>query len=147
MAYSNHKCLKDWLVDDCTISRMKFPNDVIGKVFVSIGCKRDYTMRSIFYGTRGTIITENTSPYLTVYDSHAQIFDDVQARDLSIRYPVNINNHNTIGEIESFVDAILNHTAVSTPGYEDAATVTVCLAAVESAKCGKPISIQYPPMK
>ena len=60
MAYSNHKCLTDWPVDDCTISMMKFPNNVIGKVFVSIGCKRDYTMRSVFYGTRGTIIADNT---------------------------------------------------------------------------------------
>ena len=147
MAYSNHKCLKDWPVDDCTVSIMKFPNQVIGKVMVSIGCKRSYTMRSVFYGTRGTIITDNTSPYLTVYDSQTSIFPEVSSNEVGIRYPVNINNHNTTGEIESFADAVLNHTPVSTPGYEGAATVAVCLAAVESSKKGLPVQIVYPERK
>ena len=36
-AYSNHKCLTDWPSNDCTIAIFKFPNDVVGKVFVSTG--------------------------------------------------------------------------------------------------------------
>ena len=57
-----NKMLQDWPIDDCVISVMKFPNNVIGKVFTSIGCKRDYTMRTVLYGTEGTIIVDNTSP-------------------------------------------------------------------------------------
>ena len=60
-AFANKKMLTDWPTDDCTIAIMKFPNDVIGKVFVSIGCKRNYTMRSVFYGSKGTIIVDNTN--------------------------------------------------------------------------------------
>ena len=67
MAYANRKMLTFLPTDDCTISIMKLPNDVIGKVFVSIGCKRDYTMRSVFYGSKGTIIADNTTPHLTVF--------------------------------------------------------------------------------
>ena len=40
-AYSNHKMLKDWPTDDTTIAVLKYPGDVIGKVFCSISCKRD----------------------------------------------------------------------------------------------------------
>ena len=32
-AYSNHKMLTGWPVNDTTVAIMKFPNDVIGKVF------------------------------------------------------------------------------------------------------------------
>ena len=46
---------------------LEFTDDVIGKVFTSIGCKRDYTMRTCLYGTKGTIIVDNTSPELTLY--------------------------------------------------------------------------------
>ena len=37
-AYSNHKMLKDWPTDDTTIAVLKYPGDVIGKVFCSISC-------------------------------------------------------------------------------------------------------------
>lgn len=73
MAYSNHKMLKNFPTDDCTVAIMRFPNDVIGKVFVSTGCKRDYTMRSVFYGSKGTIITDNTSPHMTVFNGETML--------------------------------------------------------------------------
>lgn len=62
MAYSNHKCLVDWPVNDATIAIYKFSKEIIGKVFVSIGCIRPFTMRTVLYGTEGTIICDNTSP-------------------------------------------------------------------------------------
>ncbi len=71
-AYSNHMMLKDLPVDHCFISSMRFKSGVIGKVFVSIGCKRPYTMRSVFYGSEGTIISDNTSPSIQVYSSKLQ---------------------------------------------------------------------------
>lgn len=61
-AYGTHKTFKDLTTyDDTHVAVMMLPNGVIGKVFVSISCRRDYTMRSVFYGTKGTIITDNTS--------------------------------------------------------------------------------------
>jgi len=66
-AYSNHKALTDWPKDDCTIATMKFENNILGKVFVSIGCVRPYTMRSVFYGTQGTVICDNTTPHILLY--------------------------------------------------------------------------------
>lgn len=67
-AIANHKCLTDWPTNDCTVALYKFPNNVSGKVFVSTGCKRPYTMRSVFYGTIGTIICDNTSDHILLYE-------------------------------------------------------------------------------
>ena len=140
-AYANHKSLTDWPVDDCTIAIYRFPNGVSGKVFVSIGCIRDYTMRSVFYGTRGTIICDNTSPTITLYEK-----DPADGRKFTVpeKIPVVINNHNVVAEIDVFVNALLSGDQMPITSMEGAATVAVACATVESAKVGHPIQIQYP---
>lgn len=135
-AYSNHKSMIDWPTDDLVIAMYKFPNNVPGKVFVSIGCKRNYTMRSVFYGTKGTIICDNTSPSITLFNG------DDYGTPQSI--PVNINNHNATAEIDFFVEALLNGTALPVSSMEGASTVAVCCATVQSTKLGKPVDIKYP---
>ena len=147
-AYSNHKCLTDWPVNDCTISILRFPNDVLGKVFVSIGCKRDYTMRSVFYGTKGTIICDNKSTHISVYKTGLKDEDSLFAgkRDytIPIKLPVEVDNHNTYGELESFAQCILKDEPVPTTSYDGECTVAVCVAAAESAASNKMVRIQYP---
>ena len=149
-AYSNHKVLTDWPVDDCTIAVFKFPNDVIGKVFCSIGCKRDYTMRTVLYGTKGTIIVNNIDPYINV--SRTQVSDDgpvlggvwsVREHTLSLQKRIPVNDHNTQMESVQFCEAILNDIPVLTDGREGAKTVAVCRAVVESCKTGMPVKIEY----
>lgn len=135
-AYANHKMLQDWPTDDTTIAIMKFANGVIGKVFCSISCKRNYTMRSVFYGSKGTIICDNTSPEMTLFNG------DKYTEPQSI--PVDIAHHNISAEIDEFNDAIVNDRAPATTGYDGAYTVAACLAAVESSKTGKPVKVVYP---
>jgi UDP-N-acetylglucosamine 3-dehydrogenase len=147
-AYANRKIFRDLPTDDCTIAIFKFPNDVIGKVFVSIGCKRGYTMRSVFYGSRGTIIADNTTPSLTVYKDDVapkdSLFDDIKRHETPILVPVSLNNHNTAGEINVFTEAILLDRPIAMNAVEGAATVAACLAAVDSAAKGWPVKISYP---
>lgn len=148
MAYANHKVLKNWPTDDCTISIMRFPNDVIGKVFVSTGCKRDYTMRSVFYGSKGTIITDNTSPFVTVYKDGLGCGDSLfehheETYTIPVHFPVNVNNHNASGELQEFLDCIINDKPIQTTAMEGTKTVIASLAAVESTKTGMPIKIVY----
>ncbi len=138
MAYGTHKLLPTVPYDDATIAIMKFPNDVIGKVFVSTGCKRNYTMRTLIYGTKGTIICDNTSPELQLF----VIGEDEMAHEPQI-IEVEVNNHNAAAEFGVFADAILNDTPVATDATEGAKTVEVCLAIVESAKIGKPVNPNY----
>lgn len=140
-AHANHKCLTDWPVDDTCIAIYKFPNDVIGKVFVSIGCKRDYTMRSVFYGTKGTIICDNTSSTVTLY----QVEEGVpKSYTKPHALPVEINNHNITAEIDAFVDALMNGKSMPVSSREGASTVAVAVATVESCRTHTPIQIRYP---
>ena len=140
-AYANHKVLKDWPVDDCTVAIMKFPNGVIGKVFISISCKRDYTMRSVFYGTKGTIIVDNTSPTMTVFKQ--DLFPGMDKHSTPITLPVNINNHNAAGEFKEFYDTIVNDLPVKTDVFEGANTIAACLGIMDSVETGAPVKPQY----
>lgn len=149
-AYSNHKNLKDWPVNDTTIATMKFPNDVIGKVFTSIACKRDYTMRTVLYGTKGTIVVNNTDPELTLYldsiEGHpfaAGQLDGILEKAVKHMIKVEINNHNVAEEHKQMISAVTEGKPLITPGREGARTVAVCRAVVESAKTGMPVKINY----
>ena len=132
-AYSNHKCLTDWPEDDCTIACYKFKrNNIIGKVFCSIGCIRPYTMRSVFYGTKGTIISDNTSPHVQVCTASEPGFSSI---------PVETSSHNVSAEIDIFIDSILNNKSVEMDAVEGARTVASCLAAVESSRNHQVVTI------
>lgn len=150
-AYSNKKLLTDLPTDDCVIAIFRFPNDVIGKVFTSSGCKRPYTMRTQLFGTKGTILVNNTDAFITVYRNHivegSEILDGVLDRqndnEIEIKYPLALDNHNVTGEHTAFINAILDGTDVATNGYEGMATVKVCRAVIEAADTRKTVKIEY----
>lgn len=135
-AYSNQKVLTDWPVDDCTVAIYRFESGVIGKVMCSIGCKRPYTMRSVFYGTRGTIICDNTSPAIQLHTK------DLPEANGWITLPVNLASHNVTAEVNELVECITEGKPLSTDGREGARTVAACRAAVESAATGKPVPVR-----
>ncbi len=142
MALANRKVLTDWPVDDTTIAIMQFPNNVIGKIFCGIGVKRDYTMRTCLYGTKGTIICDNTAPTITVY-KHA-VTDNGEHMYPDTKIPVDINSHNVSAEVRDMALAILNDTKLECTVYEGANTVAVGIAAVESAaQGGMPVAPRY----
>lgn len=137
-AYGTHKLLPMVEYDDATIAIMKFDENVAGKVFVSTGCKRDYTMRTVIYGTKGTIICDNTSPTMTLFVTDEEgVTQEPQIIDIEV------NNHNAAREFEVFADAIINNKPVLTDAREGAKTVEVCLSIVESAKTGKTVRPNY----
>ena len=141
-AYSNRKMLTDWPVDDCYIAIMKYPDDVIGKVMCSIGCKRPYTMRTQIFGTKGTILCDNTSKELTVFK--AQVDSNTKrVKYVPEQIQVSADNHNFTGEIKDMCDCILNDTPVITDAVEGANTVALCLAAVKSSAEGRPVKPEY----
>ncbi len=150
-AYANHKVLIDWPVNDTTIGILRFPNQVVGKVFVSIAVKRSYTMRSVFYGTRGTIIADNTSPQITLFKDaiteplplFETRYPGVHDQSTAILLPIAIDSHNTAAEVNEFSQIIANDLPVLTDGRQGAATVAVCCALVESAALGQSVRISY----
>lgn len=145
-AYANHKVLKDWPVDDCTVAVLKFPNDVIGKVFCSIGCKRKYTMRTVIYGTEGTLVLDSKLPYMTLYrecfsDDPHMLGRNQQAMGIEVAVPA--GDHNFVGEVTDFCNAILTGKLVDCTGEEGAVTVAACMAIVESAAKEEKVTINY----
>ncbi len=145
-AYANNKSLKDWPIHDCTMAVMKLPNDVVGKVMTSTGCKRNYTMRSLLYGTKGTIIFDNTSPTISLFKekfSDDPAFKNRSQKTIEIKIPISISSHNFGGEVSDFCKCIMEGKPVVTSGVEGASTVSVCLAIVESFKTGNKVVVDY----
>ena len=138
-AYGAHKLLPEVSYDDATISVLKFPNGVIGKVFVSTGCKRPYTMRTQLFGTKGTILCDNTSDHMTLYVVDKDGVDLAEPQTI----PIEIKNHNAGLEFEVFAKTIENDEPVAMDGVQGAKTIACCLAIVESAKTGKPVAPNY----
>ena len=138
-AYGTHKLLPQVTYDDSTIAIMKFPGEIAGKVYVSTGCKRDYTMRTVVYGTKGTVICDNTSPTMQVF----VVDENGEAPEKPEIIELEVNNHNYVREFEVFAEAILNDTPVPTPAIEGAKTVEVCLAIVDSANKGEKVKPNY----
>jgi predicted dehydrogenase len=142
MALANRKVLTDWPVDDCTIAIMQFPNNVVGKIFCGIGVKRNYTMRTCLYGTKGTIICDNRSDFLTIYRL-------VENANGTHSYPdekvtVEVKDHNVAAEIRELCVAILEDKPVTCTAREGSNTVAVGLAAVKSAALGgMPVTPEY----
>jgi len=138
-AYGTHKLLPKVTYDDANLAIMKFPGDVMGKVFVSTGCKRGYTMRTCVYGTKGTLIFDNRSDSMTVHFADEEGNGAEEAQII----PIEINNHNAVEEFKVFADALLNDTEIETDVYEGAKTVAACLAIIESSKTGKVVVPDY----
>ena len=137
-AYGMHKLLPTVAYDDATIAVMKFDDNTAGKVFVSTGCKRDYTMRTLVYGTKGTIICDNTSPTMTLFT----VGENGMAGPPQT-IAVEVNNHNAAKEFEAFADAILKDKPLLTDAREGAKTVAVCRAIVESSVTGRAVRPDY----
>ena len=145
-AYSNRKCLVDWGCDDSAVALLKFPHDVMGKVYVSTGCKRNYTMRTVIYGTKGTVIVDNTSDTLSLFVSQLQGADrlmGVSMRKIEHKIPVAVSSHNFLDELRLFADILLNGGEVTIPASEGAATVAVCEAIIRSAESGQEEAVRY----
>jgi len=139
-AYANHKYLTEWPVNDTTIAVYKFPNNVIGKVFCSIGVKRNYTMRTSIYGTKGTLIFDSRTTQMELFecDKNGEGYEKVQI------IPCDPKGHNMEAEVSAFVDSILNDTPVPISSMEGAYTVAVCRATADSANTGATVTIRYP---
>lgn len=145
-AYANNKVLTDWPINDTTVAVMKFGNGAIGKVFNSHGCKRKYTMRTVVQGTKGTLIFDNSRPWITMFKEEFRGEDSYLGREqqnIEMKLGIALNNHNTEAEIGDFCKCIMEGRAVTTDGIEGASTVAVGLAIVESVETGKPVKVDY----
>lgn len=141
-AYGTKKGLADWpIACDSYMAVFKFRNGVIGKVMCSIGLSRPYTMRSVFYGTKGTIICDNISKTLQI--SSVKLFgSEGELCTPFAEVPVEVNNHNVETQVDRMADILLKGAENHAGATEGARTVAACAAAIESARTGKPVKVE-----
>ena len=138
-AHGTHKLLPEVPYHDANLAIMKFDNEIMGKVFVSTGCKRNYTMRTLVYGTKGTLIFDNRSDTMQAFF----VDEEGEAPKEPEIIPIEINNHNATAEFKEFADCLKNDLPIPTTVYEGAKTIVACLAIVESSNTGKIINPDY----
>ena len=127
---SNKKYYPELPYDDTHVAIMKFEGGVIGKVFVSVAVKRNGTLRSLFYGTKGTIITDNGSETMTLF------YTDDEGKLQTETITVEVNSHNAVAEVAEFCDIIVNEKEVLTTATEGYKTVKTANAIAKSADMG-----------
>lgn len=145
-AFGNQMSCDKWPYDDTTVASMKFSNNIIGKVMVSGGCLRAYTMRTVLQGTKGTIVMDNTSPSITLFKEEfmgIEKYYNTPMHRIEIKIPVEVNNHNLVEEINYFVNCLLEDKKIEIDGVQGCNTVIACNAIVDSAMTGKKIRPLY----
>ena len=144
--YSNKKVMKDCPTDDTIVAVMQFPNDIIGKVFCSTGVKRSGTLRTVIYGTKGTIIVDNGSKHITLYREEIEgnkVGYGVECERMELKIPVAVNSHNIKDEIKQFSECILTNTEPAVSGREGAKTVSICESIVKAADEHRLVRVDY----
>ncbi len=138
-AYFNHKLQPDWPLPDTGIAVARFPNGVIGRVLVSSGAKRPYSMRTVIYGTRGTIICDNTSDHLLLCE---EALCETPEKLQFATVPISVSSHNIQAELADFVDALSHRRPCPTDAAEGARTVAFAEAAIRSARSGRAEAVE-----
>ena len=145
-SYSTHRALPDWPCDDSTIAVLKFHSGLAGKIYVSTGCKRNYTMRTVIYGTKGTVIVDNTTPHLSLFTEcfgGLDAFSGKKMKEIEHRIPVRVDNHNFGDEIAEFCSCIESGLPPKISAEEGRKAVAVCEAIIRSSATGLPEQVLY----
>lgn len=147
-AYSNQKILTSWPCPDTTMAIYRFPDGTIGKVMASVAVRREYTLRSVFYGSKGTIIADNESPYISVYlnDRHPAFpaAAAVAPERMKIEIPLKNEAHNMTDQMADFAAVIRGEASPVSSGKSGANTVAMTRATVEAAQSDGAVRIDYP---
>ena len=77
------------------------------------------------------------------FENRDEILNSKSLYHNAIEIPVVVDNHNTTGELEEFVDIILNDNGVKITAREGADTVAVCEAVIKSTQTGLPEKVKY----
>ena len=139
MCYMNHKFLPDWSKPDTGVAVAKFPNDVIGRIFVSIGIKAPYTMATTVYGTKGTLRYRDESCVEICEEAVTKITGKLEYCKIAATGA----GHHIKSELAAFIDHLENGTYFPSDIYQGTATVAFAEAAIKSALSGKVEKVVY----
>lgn len=133
--YTNHKLMPDWPTHDTGVAIFRFPGGVIGKVFVSIGAKAGYSMRTVLHGTEGSVVCDNTSDAVRLFSRR---YRHVAG---GMTLPTRVRNHDIASEWEAFIRSLKSGTRPPTDEMEGLRTVAFAEAALKSARLNRPVKM------
>ena len=136
--YMNHKFFPEWPKPDTGMAIAKFPNDVIARIFVSIGIKSPYTMATTVYGTKGTLRYRDEG---CVEIAEEAVYTTAREYKFT-QIPSQGVAHHIDYELAAFIDHLKNGTYLPSDIYEGTATVAFAEAAIRSAESGLPQKIE-----
>ena len=120
-------------VTDCTVCIIKFENGCVAKAFTTMGSARPGFRNVQIYGTKKTFVTANQpTPYM---------ISDLESRKWS---PLEVEEDGADGRvalIEDLLQAIRTDTQPQLDLDQAVRTVSICVAAFDSVRAGKPGAI------
>lgn len=116
---------------DTVLMSLTFTSGMIGKVLVSVGCKRPYQLNFGVYGTRGTLL--NNRLFLDKLDG----LQDFMEMPLAI--PEEFPHY--AEEIDHIIDCIMAEERPLVDARDAAQTVAVCIAAIWSIERGGVVAV------
>lgn len=134
-SYGNQICSRDsaYRYPDCIVSILRFRNGCIGKTMTSLGCVRPQLHSLNLYGTRGSLFNGyETADWFE--STHRE-----EVKKITAPYP-GVMKGDLIPE---FLDAILAGRKPPINEIEIFRTMSVCFAAWESCRSGKPVKVHY----
>ncbi len=116
---------------DTILLSLSFETGLLGKVLVSVGCKRPYQLNFAIYGTEGTLV--NSGLFL---EKIAGLRDFMQ---MPLETPEEFPHYAL--EVEHLVNCIRNDEQPLVDAREGARTVATCVAGIEAIRRGGPVEV------
>ncbi|MBC7289600.1 MAG: hypothetical protein H5T86_16485 [Armatimonadetes bacterium] len=111
---------------------VKFKSGAIGRILNSSGCQRPYNIDLQIWGTKGTLVGDNTS------DTALLCLRQVdRKRWMTIPKPPMAKA--VASEMAHFIDCVVNDKQPLIDGVDGAKTVALAWAAIESMATGQPV--------
>ena len=137
--YMNKKHHPEWPKPDSGFAVARFPEGVIGRIFVSIGIKAPYTMGTIVYGTKGTLRYRDEKCVEIAEESVYSTTKELQY----VKIPALGAGHHIKAELAAFLDHLENGTDFPSDVYQGTKTVAFAEAAIKSSLTGLPEKVDY----
>jgi len=159
-AYANHRSFTAWPDVDNVLALLRFASGVIGKLSMSVGCKRPQYQRLVVLGNKGTIVNnlllnENGLSQVVHHPSRPKrtldglikecISSIVTRQRNTINYPFDdFYEHERACEalIDGFLESVLMDKPVPIPLKESVDAIRVCLAIIASYQTGRPVTVE-----
>lgn len=163
-AYANHIAFKTYPDYDHVTAILRFAGGQVGKVTMSIGCKRPQYQRLVILGDQGTIVNnllldknglKKVLRYPAIRSRSLIIFMKNFIKNMigrlaclpgvTINYPFgDYYEHDLASErlMDDFIDCILLDKTVTIPISESADAIRVCQAVIESYQSGNPVVVK-----